>query len=65
MEPEGTLPYSQEPAVGSCLDLDNSSPRLHSVLAFLKIQFNIIIPSCLGISSCLFLPCLPGYISHF
>jgi hypothetical protein len=55
MEPEGVLPCSQEPAPAAYSSTvpDNSSPHPHSVLVSLKIQFNIIISSLLGISSCL------------
>jgi hypothetical protein len=43
MEPEGSLPCSQEPATGHYPDLDESSPQL-SIL-FLSILSNIIFPS--------------------
>jgi hypothetical protein len=42
MEPEGSLPYSQEPAIFSYPEPDQSSlcPRSN-----LSIRFNIILPS--------------------
>jgi hypothetical protein len=65
MEPEGALACAQEPATCSCIVPDNSSPRPHTVLVSLKIQFNIITSSRLDFSSCLFLHCVPGCISYF
>jgi hypothetical protein len=41
MEPEGSLPHSQEPATCPCSESDNSI----STSYFLKGHFNIIIPS--------------------
>jgi hypothetical protein len=48
LEPEGSLPCSQEPAAGSDPELDQSSPR-HPIL-FSKIHFNIILPPTPGSS---------------
>ena len=44
MEPEGSLPHSQAPATCSYPEPDPSSPRL-LLSHFLKIHFNIILPS--------------------
>jgi len=41
--PEFSLPYSQEPANGSCPEPDESSPQLPTF--FPKIHSNIIMPS--------------------
>ena len=46
MEPEGSLPLLQEPATSLCSELDQSSPCSPS--HFLKINFNIILPSTPG-----------------
>ena len=43
MEPEGSLPHSQDPAICPCTVPDQSSPYPQS--HFLKINFNIILPS--------------------
>ena len=42
MEPEGSLPHSQEPAISPYPDPDQSSPC--PTFHFLKIHFNIILP---------------------
>jgi len=44
MEPEGLLPHSQAPAICLYLEPDQSSPFLPHPI-FLKIHFNIILPS--------------------
>jgi hypothetical protein len=46
MEPEGSLLYSQQPATCPYPKADQSSPRPPS--HFLKIHFNIILPSMPG-----------------
>jgi hypothetical protein len=43
MELEGSLWCSQEPASGPCRETDGSSPN--PTLSFVKISFNIILPS--------------------
>ena len=48
MQPEGSLPHSQVPASWPCPEPDQSSPFLPS--HFLKIHFNIIVPSMPGSS---------------
>ena len=53
MEPEGSLPRSQEPATFSCPKTDQSSPCPPS--NYSKIHFNIIFPST-PVSSEWFLP---------
>jgi hypothetical protein len=42
VEPEGSVPYSQQSATGPYPELDESSPYLP--ILFSKIHFNIIIP---------------------
>jgi hypothetical protein len=46
MEPEGSLPCSQEPVTGPYPESDQSSPY-HLIL--FKINFNIILPLRLGL----------------
>jgi hypothetical protein len=41
MEPEGSLPCSQEPSTGPYPQPDQSSPY-HTILS--KIHFNIVVP---------------------
>ena len=48
MEPKGSLPYSQVPTTCPCAQPDQSRPCHTS--HFLKIQFNIILPSKPGSS---------------
>jgi hypothetical protein len=43
MEPEGSLPCSQDPATGVKPEPDESSPHLPTL--FSKIHSNIILPS--------------------
>jgi len=52
MEPEGSLPQSQEPATFHYPEPDQSSPCLPS--HFLKVHYNIILPSTPGLPSGLF-----------
>jgi hypothetical protein len=42
MEPEGSLPYSQESSTGSYPDPDQSSPY-HPILSLFKTHFDIIV----------------------
>jgi hypothetical protein len=48
MEPEGSSPYTQEPATRPYAELDESSLRPPTNLS--KIHFNIILPSMPGSS---------------
>jgi hypothetical protein len=43
MEPEGSLPCSQEPSTGLYPQLDQCSPY-HPILSLFKIHLNIILP---------------------
>jgi hypothetical protein len=43
MEPEASLPWSQEPATGPYPELDEAHYNLPS--CFFKIHFNVILPS--------------------
>jgi hypothetical protein len=45
MEPEGSLPQSQQPASFPCSDRDQSSPCSPPPPPFMKIHFNIILQS--------------------
>jgi hypothetical protein len=42
MEPEGSVPCSQEPATGPYLESDESTPRPHKL--FFRVHFKIIPP---------------------
>ena len=57
MEPEGSLPHSQQPATCSYPEPDRLSPCSPSHL--FKIHFNIIVPSRLSLSSGLLSPGFP------
>jgi hypothetical protein len=46
MEPEGSLPHSQQPATSPYPDLDRSTPCPPALVS--KIRFKIILPSTPG-----------------
>jgi len=47
MEPEGSLLFSQQPANGTYLEIDECSPHPNILI---KVNFNIILPSTLRFS---------------
>jgi hypothetical protein len=52
MEPEGSLPYSQEPATGSCAEPDNP---IHTTISyFSKVIFSVILRQISVVPSGLF-----------
>ena len=58
MEPEGSLPYSQEAATYPYPELDKYSHRCPNLL--LEYPFNFVSHLRLGIPSCLFPPGFPA-----
>jgi hypothetical protein len=71
MEPEGSSPYTQEPATCPYPEPDQSS--LRPLLNISKIHFNIILPSTPGSSfpqtsplkPCMHLASPPYYTQHY
>jgi hypothetical protein len=53
MEPEGSLPCSQQPASGSYSEVDESSPRLPTFISLRSMQI-LSFHLHLGLPSCLF-----------
>ena len=62
MEPEGSLPYAQEPATHPYPEPDRSSLCPSSNLS--NIHFNIILPPTLGLPSVLLPSGFPTKVLH-
>jgi hypothetical protein len=47
MEPEGSIPYSQEPATNACPEPDESSP--HALILCFKLVIQLSVSSPYGV----------------